>query len=289
MKRRVLPVLFAGLALLAGEAYGQINSPGARTLFARNFLYRSDWRIIDRSRLMRDGNTIENPENRRARVTVWQNMLAYGLPRYFTAMGILPVVTRSTSLTLETDERSARDTGLADPTFLVQYDGLYRKNRPGGFTRLAGFFGVKAPWGQEPFTSNATDFVQGLIFTHSTLRWSFNGDFEWTATTEAERLKVGNVLQMDASVMYHLLSYPDKKDLFLVLEVNAFMESQGERDGDVLVDTGGDTVFLSPGVEFFLRRNLVLELSAQIPVHQRLNGTQLGRDWIVLAGFRFLH
>ena len=154
--------------------------------------------------------------------------------------------------------------------------------------RLAGFFGLKLPWGQEPFTTNATDFVQGLIFTHSTLRWSFNADFEWRATTEAEGLKAGGVLQVDASVMYRLLGYPESKDLFLVLEVNAFRKSRSERDGELLVDTGGDTVFVSPGVEFFLRRNLVLELSAQIPVYEKLGGEQLGRDWIAVAGLRLI-
>jgi hypothetical protein len=173
--------------------------------------------------------------------------------------------------------------------FLLQYDGLYRKNRPGGFTRLAGFLGVRAPWGEEPFTTGATDLMYGLIFSHATARWWINGDFQWVATTEAEHFEAGNILQLDASIMYRLLTYPERNDLFLVLEVNSISQGNAKRRGVKLDNTGGDTVFLSPGVELFLRRNWVLEFSAQIPVGQLPNGTQLARDWILVIGFRFLY
>ena len=285
-------LLFLSSALLAAihaDGYGQINSPGARTLFARNFLYRSDWRVTRLSKLLSDGDEVEDPLNREVSVLVWENTFVYGLPHNVMAVGILPVVTRSTSVTFEGQRDSSRDTGVADPMFLLQYDGLYRKNRPGGSTRLAGFFGVEPPWGQEPFSTDATEFVPGLIFTHSTLRWFFNGDLQWVATTEANGIDAGDVLQVDASLMYRLLTYPERNDLFLVFEVNSFSESKAERNGVEIDDTGGNTVFVSPGVEFFLRRNLILEFSAQIPVHQDLNGTQLARDWVLVTGFRFLY
>lgn len=286
---RLLILSLTVLALVHPEGYGQINSPGARTLFSRRWMYRSDWRVIRLSKLLRNGNELVDPLNREVDVLAWENFLVYGLLRHTTVVGVLPLVTRSVSLAAEGQRSSSRETGLADPLFLVQYDGLYRKNRPGGFTRLGGFFGVRPPWGQEPFSSEATAFLQGLIFTHSTPRWFFNGDFQWTASARGENFELGDVFQYDASAMYRLLTYPEWKDLFLVLEVNGVSERRAERNGIKVNDTGGNSVFLSPGVEFFLKPNLVLEFSAQVPVHQRLNGTQLGRDFILATGFRFIY
>lgn len=277
------------MSLAQGHAYGQINSPGARTLFARRFMYRSDWRVIRLSKLLSDGNQIANPEKREVQVVAWENFFVYGLPHNTTAIGILPLVTRSISFLSEAESRSFRDTALADPVFLLQYDGLYQKNRPGGFTRLGGFFGVKPPWGQEPFSSESADLLQGLLFTHSDPRWFFNADFQWVATTKSGSFEAGDVFQYDGSVMYRLLTYPEWKDLFLVLELNAISELTAEQDGTKLANTGGNTIFLSPGVEFFIKPNLALEFSAQIPVYQGLHGTQLGRNFALVTGFRFVY
>ncbi|MBI4482953.1 MAG: transporter [Acidobacteria bacterium] len=287
--RRLLIFLLAMAAWPHPAGYGQINSPGARTLFARRWMYRSDWRVIRLSKLLAEGKEVADPLNREVDVLAWENFLVYGLPRQITAVSVLPLVTRSISLEGEGQRRSSRETGLADPVFLLQYDGLYRKNRPGGFTRLAGFFGVRAPWGQQPFSTEATALLQGLIFTHSTPRWFFNGDFQWLASTRTQGLKPGDVFQYDASAMYRLRTYPQHRDLFLVFEVNALSERRGDQNGVKVNDTGGNIVFLSPGIEFFLKPNLALEFSAQIPVHQDLRGTQLGRDFTLATGFRLVY
>ena len=154
---------------------------------------------------------------------------------------------------------------------------------------MAGFVGVRPPWGQRPFSRGATDFVSGFIFSHATSRWWLNGDIQWIATTEAKGFEAGDVLQLDASLMYRLLTYPEHNDLFLVLELNSISEGPDASNGVGIEDTGGNLVFVSPGLEIFLLRNLALEFSAQIPVHQNFNGTQLGRGWVFVSGFRFLY
>jgi hypothetical protein len=131
--------------------------------------------------------------------------------------------------------------------------------------------------------------VSGLVFSHTTSRWWFNSDIQWIATTEANGFEAGDVLQVDASLMYHLLTYPERNDLFLVLELNSISERQDVSNGVEIDDTGGNVVFVSPGLEIFLFRNLALEFSAQIPVHQDSNGTQLGRGWVFVSGIRFLY
>ena len=280
-------ILTSLLLLQHVPVFGQINSPGARTLFVRNFLYRSNWRVLERSSpsLDLDRGPQRNPD---PRVIAWENTFVYGLPRHVMWVGVVPVV-NGPPASLGGASGQPSETGLADPKLFVQYDGLYSKNRPGGFSRLAGFFGVKIPWGQEGFSTGATDLLQGLIFTHATTSWFVNTDFQWTATTTNKESKVGNLLQLDASVMYRLFRYPERNDLFVVLEINSFIEGRSNRDGMEILGTGGESVFVSPGVEVFLRRNLILELSVQLPVYQELNGHQPSKDWVFVTGFRYLH
>ena len=45
-------------------------------------------------------------------------------------------------------------------------------------------------------------------------------------------------------------------------------------------------MYLSSGIQFLLRRNLILEGGMQVPVMQDLNGTQLAPSTRVLAGMR---
>ncbi|MDA2924304.1 hypothetical protein MYX65_06545 [Acidobacteria bacterium AH-259-L09] len=44
---------------------------------------------------------------------------------------------------------------------------------------------------------------------------------------------------------------------------------------EVLADTGGTTVFLTPGIQWVLTPRLLVEAAFQIPIIQELNGTQL--------------
>ena len=284
---RFLLVLAFLLLLQPLLVFGQINSPGARTLFVRNFLYRSNWRVMERSSPSSDvdGGPQRSPDSR---VIAWEHTFVYGLPRQVMWVGVVPVV-NGPPASLGGAGGQPSETGLADPKLFVQYDGFYSKNRPGGFSRLAGFFGVKLPWGQQGFSTGATDLLQGLILTHATTSWFVNTDFQWTATTTNNESKAGNLLQLDASVMYRLHKYPERNDLFVVLEVNSFIEGRSTRDGMEVLGTGGESVFISPGVEIFLRRNLIMELSVQLPVYQKLNGHQLSKDWVFVAGFRYIH
>ena len=47
-------------------------------------------------------------------------------------------------------------------------------------------------------------------------------------------------------------------------------------------------MYLSPGVQFLLRRNLILEGGVQVPVMNDLNGTQRAPGTRVQAGVRYI-
>ena len=55
--------------------------------------------------------------------------------------------------------------------------------------------------------------------------------------------------------------------------------------GDRVSDSGGNMLFLSPGVQLAAKR-LILEASIQLPVAQDWNGPQLETDWVAVLSLR---
>jgi hypothetical protein len=51
-------------------------------------------------------------------------------------------------------------------------------------------------------------------------------------------------------------------------------------------NSGGTTLFLTPGLQYVTRRWIV-EGGVQLPVVQNLNGLALENDYVARAGFRF--
>lgn len=72
----------------------------------------------------------------------------------------------------------------------------------------------------------------------------------------------------------HPVCHPGR-DTFLLLELNGRWQDQARVGGGVASDSGGHVLYVSPGVQFLLRRNLILEGEMQVPVLHELNGTQL--------------
>ena len=63
-----------------------------------------------------------------------------------------------------------------------------------------------------------------------------------------------------------------------LLELNGSSSERNESLGAVVSNSGGHTLFLSPGVQFVSQRT-VYEFSYQHPVIQDLNGNQLETDY----------
>jgi magnesium-transporting ATPase (P-type) len=56
------------LAFVPSEGCAQINLPGARALFGRNFLYRTDWRVTRRELGVEDVYAELRPEDKAMKV-----------------------------------------------------------------------------------------------------------------------------------------------------------------------------------------------------------------------------
>ena len=73
--------------------------------------------------------------------------------------------------------------------------------------------------------------------------------------------------------------------LYGILEANLIHREKDEAGGRSNPDSGGITLFLSPGLQYVTKR-WILEGGVQVPVVQDLNGDALEADYVARFGFR---
>lgn len=278
-----------------------IIAPGGRTLFNRSSLIRS---FVETRHL-----SLRTPDGRVVDVTQYITPLAfvYAFAPKWQVIAVQPYVTAD--ITARTGSQSMRTdlNGLADSQFIIQYDGLYSRNAPGGLTRLSGVFGLQAPTGAERFSTNAFQYTGGLVFEKvSGLKYALTADFEYTVASESGKgLSQGNIATYDVAPAYFIIpreaTPPSagwlrrasdrvfRNGAFAIMEINGTSQARAfARGTGSVADSGGTTLYLSPGIQYFVSREFLVEFSAPIPVARDLNGLQLRPDSRFLLGFRWL-
>lgn len=278
-----------------------IIAPGGRTLFNHASLVRSFVEVRHLS--------LRTPDGRTTDITQYVSALAfvYAFAPKWQVIAAQPYVTVDN--TTHTGSQSMRTdlNGLGDSQFIIQYDGFYSRNEPGGLTRLSGLFGVQAPTGAERFSTDAFAYAQGLVFQKmSRLRYSLTADFEYTVATEnGQGLSQGNAAQYDVAPAYFIIPREQtpanaswlrrtfdrvfRNGAFAIVELNGTSQAHAfaRGSGDV-PNSGGPTLYVSPGIQYFVNREFLVEFSAPVPVVKDLNGTQPRPDSRFLLGFRWL-
>lgn len=257
----------------------QIVAPGGRTLFNRAVMVRSFVRL---------DNFAEGAPNLGVRRLVNPYAVVWGAYPHLNLTFVAPLV----SLDSNASDLPARDfttTGFGDGFLFARYD-LLRRNVRGGFTRFSPEVGVKVPSGGV-FGTGSTDPIGALIFSHVRDPHWLVADAEFTYTTTGDDgFRGGNRWRYDLAYLFRVfpLDGLGTSSVLLVLELNGEHERRARLDGAKLPDTGGDLLFLSPGVEFLASNRLVLEFSSPIPVARQLNGTQLRPTSSFILGVRWL-
>ena len=183
---------------------------------------------------------------------------------------------------------------------IVGQDVVVRR-RP--ITNSAGFGGVKAPTGSDDKSDSlgrlpisvqpgtgAWDGFGGIVATYQTLEYQLDGQLAYRANGSAHSFEAGDETRLDGSLQYRLWPRTLGADLvgFLygVLETNLVYRDRNEAHGQDDPNSGGTTLFLTPGLQFVTKR-VILEVAVQLPVSQNLNGTALETDYILRTGFRW--
>jgi hypothetical protein len=138
--------------------------------------------------------------------------------------------------------------------------------------------------------SGAWDAFGGAVVTYQTLEFQIDSQLSYRANGEANNFQAGNVARLDASLQYRLLprnlgaGVPGF--LYGVLEAGFVYRDNNQVGGIDDPNSGGTTLFLTPGLQYVTRRWIV-EGGVQLPVVQNLNGLALENDYVARAGFRF--
>ena len=288
---------FVGISSLHLRAQA-IVAPSGRKLFHRGTLIRTFLQVEHLS-LRADGQSEE--------VTRYVAPLAivYGFYPKWTVIAIQPYMSVDRTNRMGGETTAMNLNGLPDSRLFVQYDGLYSRNSPGGLTRLSGVFGIQLPTGADRFSTGALAYTGGVVFEKAKrLKYVLTADFQYTFTTEnTQGLKMGNRARFDVVPAYFLISEgkasPDaswvrkmydrmfRNGAYFILEFNGTWQAHA-RHGNEIANTGGTTLSISPGIQYFPTDRFLAEVSVPIPVIKELNSTQLEPDSTVLFGFRVL-
>ncbi|MBI4474710.1 MAG: hypothetical protein HY646_18710, partial [Acidobacteria bacterium] len=192
--RKVMYSVAIWVILTAPTGRAQIVAPAGRTVFNRAIMLRTFVEIRRFSLEQDSATSYINPY-----AAVW------GFAPNWNLTAVVPFVTLHREFAPGGPGRSSTTSGLGDGLLLLKYDGLYRRNRPGGFTRLAGEFGVKLPTGNTTFGSGSTDFVFHLVYTRVSGRHWVGGDAQYVLTTEGrQEVRAGSSWDYDVFYQYRL-------------------------------------------------------------------------------------
>ena len=288
MKLRAVTVVLLGSVILGTNARAAaINTDTALPVHQGEFLWREQVRFLKAEDSTRDLEVIAVP-----------SVFVYGFTEKFALIGVVPYLNK----TLKMGGVERGDNGLGDSTLLGRYQ-VFQLDRPGETFRAQVLGGLKFPTGRDDKSDALGRLPQSLqlgsgsydpmvagVFSWQRLRWQADFDLAYKINTEANDFRFGNTLAHDAAFQYRLLPWtlPEQgvpSFVYGVLELNGLWAERSALHGGRVGDSGGYTLFLSPGLQYVTRR-WIAEISVQLPVVQQLNGNQVKTDYILNAGFR---
>ena len=253
---------------------------------------RAFGKIIRKATLLKDGDEIADPLEQR--VTVWITPVAvpYNLFKDKFQLGvIIPFM----KVDLNTSGKDISSSGIGDLRLFAKYL-VYQYDRKNKTIRVASKAGVKLPTGAEKdvpaLGTGSTDFFFTTVAGWVEGRVGVYLEGIYNLNTSKGSVDFGNSFSYNLAFGYRLLPavyeiYPSPQ-LNAYLEINGTTAAKSEVNGVTNENSGGTTIFLSPGIQYVGGRRWLIEASLQYPIVNEPNGTQLGTDWTVSFGARIL-
>jgi hypothetical protein len=232
------------------------------------------------------------------------NFIGYGVTKKFSLVAFIPLVYSDFSANPQIPDAglvSNKTFGVADLPFFLRYE-IFGKDWFHQTMRLAYLAGIEIPSGDNPFTSNSVDFTPGgLIFSWQTTGWEIDWDARYQVNTSGTssfggHAELGDLLIYDVAFTRRLFPWTlpqsgiPMPQLNLVFEINGLYgkRDQGGADNpDAFANTGGNTIFASPGINIIMHHYSV-DLGVQIPIVQDLHGDQLKTSITGIIDFGYL-
>ncbi len=201
-------------------------------------------------------------------------------------------------------EAEGGSSGIGDISALLQWRVLSAEN-----TDVSLFGGVKAPTGEDDVRndfddafatefqpgSGSWDLTAGAAVTRRAGHWSFDASALYTFAGENnDDDDLGDRLAYGVAASYRVLGHPPHHvhqgigehshwGVDLVLELNGEWHDEAAEGGETDPNSGGNVVFLAPGVRV-VARAWAGYLSAGVPVVLDMNGVQAEPELRLTAG-----
>ncbi len=238
---------------------------------------------------------------------------AYGVTDDLTLGLRLPYVLRSGvhSPSGEPDDPDNHINHLGDPSGFgdVSLFGQYRFfHTEDNLNHASLVVGLKTPTGATGVKTNQGDLFElhhqpgsgswdpsfGLSFTRAMGQFSFDSSVLYTIATQgAQDTNLGDVFDYNIAVSY-AFGAPARNALFAtsnnapwtaVLELNGTRREHQKTLGVTDPNSGGDTLYISPGVRYSGGKNWNTALSFGVPIVDNLNGYQTESDYRIVYRF----
>jgi len=143
--------------------------------------------------------------------------------------------------------------------------------------------GVVAERSLQPGTG-ATSGVLGLYANYATHEgpiWFAQLQFQG-AMASADDFRPGNQLLLTGGV-----SWPVTDNVALLGQLNALWRGRDSGANAEPEESGGRSLFFSPGLSYTVSPQIQLYAFAQLPLYRYVNGTQLAVNWAAVGGLTF--
>lgn len=269
---------------------------------------KSMWEVIDKGKFM----TIPT----RMEMTKYTLTAAYSFSPRFSAFVTIPYLRNTMDMVMVTDmgdlgmnvmkETMEPVQDLGDMTVM----GLYRIYTntdilPTDSITLGA--GIKTPTGDSTERSSSGRFVHAhmqpgtgswdpifsLIYTKMANPFLFQTDVTYQiATRNSNGYKFGDSLAANLSGKYAVSSFFNITAGLTYLHLNRASDGEGKYTDltsvmDTPANTGGDSIWLSPGIQVLPLKNSMIDLKVQFPIWERVNGTQLVSSYRILVGVSY--
>ena len=268
--------------------------------FTLGFLFEyQDWKHDDPEKAHELHEEGRDAHSRRSD-SVYNAVIGYGVTDNLTLTLQSPFVIRETRQVEDHDflGQSERSAGQGDTIAFGKYrfyDKLF------GATAI---LGVKAPTGRTSETdkqgerfgpeeqpgTGSTDFIFGMAINKNLGRFTVDGSVLYQLKgSGTQDYEFGDVVRTNIEGAYAIKERGKYPGVELLAGVNALFAEKDYENAEKIRDTGGTTVFFSPGIASQLTEKVSSAVSVMFPILQNLGGEHQKVDYEVLfsVGYDF--
>ncbi len=265
---------------------------------------RIDMRYLSVGTVYQDGNKATNANRELETHLTQQYSFFYALANTVSLSALIPIPRRHfEQLSSSGQFVSGNQFGLGDVALLARYKPYVGHGMESTYI-VSIAAGVKLPTGRTDghdsqgqlldahvqLGTGSTDVLLGTSGFAAVGRTAFILNLLAGIDREgANGHQFGNTLNYDATVRYGVT--PDDYDspqLFATISLIGELRGRERQGGIIDGNSGGNVLYVSPGMQLFVTPALTLEISYQQPIIHSLFGEQLGEDYRFVSGIQIL-